>query len=1729
LPSETKRGIKCTYPVGCDNVPESDYLVGAAEADSWLCPKHVKLGSRFGVSTLDFVLQRISRWQSTDESRIRFVVRELVQNADDAEATILVLRFEEKALYAANNGRWFSTEKGKGEKLADFDGVAEILNREKYEKKEVAGNFGSGFQTVFSITNLPEIHSHGLRQALNPVTEKPERGEGALYSPYTRNENESTRGVLFRFPWRDGAEAIKEYDGRKVFEDANLWPRWSPEEIEKAYEDLRQYAHEVILCCQHLRTFRVVWGIGGAHRAYQATRDYDFKSAVPEPVREVTVVGTEATETADWYLWNGGREEGNCPPSFSPDAPRAGKETVWRYLLASGVVRDADGVEVRIKKDPAGNVTIGPGGPGKDEIKNNLIHIFFALSPAVDPSEKTALLFSIIPLPARSPNRFAFTAHLFPMEGRDDVDVNGNQGQNRRWYQMCMLSVAKLYRHAFGRFLSSVASSKGTDEEKLGVVLSNLPRANLNEWMRPKAKLAEDTDWAKEASKELFDWLFEQPVMVKRGGQWESPSRAYRIVDAAGKSVADALRLSTYPEELLAFAKKEVRWLEERCQADDRRFGPDKFPAVWHEIVMANGSAVYKGMRYNEQYELPWSDAGLVLSKANMTLFIRFALPAAKSLAIVPSAEGSMNTIDSFKKVPDSMRPVEELFPTDWKVHPDVAPAVADVEETNRLRDALAVNDIPGIMSKAIVGQHGRFEILTPPDHLAISKTLVSLVKNGFSRGTALGLEILPYRMGNTIGLGRPPDIRPDKEAENRTSPGEVYNREWIFAKKRQAPFDGLPSEVKSKIRFLELTGVSDEDWVAVEQEFLLAPLAAQKDLPTVFARHFLSSKPMSLFFDEELGRFIGTNDKSTLDRVKKTMLLAARQYWDKKKGSPGSGVSADEMGEIPCLYDKEGRWYKAKDFALEGGALAATLKLRTLAPELSPPGWEQPSLEALGVTMKIGPKRVRDRIIELTEDSKTNRAELATLFGAVVVQFAKDDLDDLQKLLGAIQWVPTMGGSTAETSKVLYATDDNISILGPRFHSYVDTNLIDADALNALHGLGEDLRVKLQKLKVRLSPDVRDMLEAVKWHAKLNAEPPRRLFDELSAREVDKGTETKLPEYMFWKAGRWYKGDRVRILNEKDQGVVSFDPAEYLLLGEEDAKGCERYLSWIGAVRGLHAEDFLKALKEMAGRTDEAVGPAYTALWKRLDDEAALPGRRYENVRIVWHEPSKNWYTPRQVLVLNESFAPAAVGFEKALVLPRGQAGKALPRLGAHSAEALDRNEAYELMWNFAGAEEPSLIQATTYSKLLALGIGRWWEEKPTRALPLVCMHHGRRSWIKPPQKAAIGNLSLASVMTNIPLVDSLIDGQRSAGLEWLARAWGNGDLMDLVSYPDMQPGSYQSLEEAKEIIAHTWAGATRIYGVDSKHLQWLATMEVRSAGGNQQRYTSTLGSGKFDLPALLPVDRGRTALVLASWPGVGAHEAELISRWAVAEGFPESKRSDLAMVLMDKMSFYSERSEAAAEEEEEDRREDELERLSPAYPEVRKRLMRWYEGCQVCGYRTPYDEELGAYSQTMECVKRVFGKKSVMYFEDGPSILEIGNSLYLCPRHAKLASRQLLRFAVINDFEDKAVEAREKEERLLAMKAEVISQLQGDGFYHMEIDVFAQEAVQGKNAEQAAAKLLTAMKWRVEPPEHAQEPTDLRSYQLKEGWSPYEDLSLTAEHAESLYDRLLSYVKGA
>ncbi|MDP9356782.1 MAG: hypothetical protein M3R02_16120 [Chloroflexota bacterium] len=180
---------------------------------------------RYAVSTRGFLRTGIAAYRGPAA-----LIKELMQNADDAPAERMDFVVGYDRLIVRNSGVFTPN---------DFDNIVVIAAGGKRDEADVTGTWGTGFTSVFQITDHPEIRSSGTRILLDPLTEEYERGV----------DPSATTGTEFVFPWRLRDSPLSEDIGAEP---------WSRARIDEFLALLTRECGHNLLFLRHLREVAVI-------------------------------------------------------------------------------------------------------------------------------------------------------------------------------------------------------------------------------------------------------------------------------------------------------------------------------------------------------------------------------------------------------------------------------------------------------------------------------------------------------------------------------------------------------------------------------------------------------------------------------------------------------------------------------------------------------------------------------------------------------------------------------------------------------------------------------------------------------------------------------------------------------------------------------------------------------------------------------------------------------------------------------------------------------------------------------------------------------------------------------------------------------------------------------------------------------------------------------------------------------------------------------------------------------------------------------------------------------------------------------------------------------------------------------------------------------------------------------------------------------------------------------
>lgn len=180
------------------------------------------------------------------------LANELIQNADDAHATVMRFDIRDDALVVWNDGSFTRCDDlsrtecgltGGGGHKCDFHRFRLIGSADKRREKDTTGAFGIGFTAVYQITDHPELTSSGERWQLDEMAE-----------PSMRIRREDAprghSGTTFRLPWS--------FDSRTAFRKAVRQPALNEAYPQELLQELRDVLPAAMLFLKHLRSIEVM-------------------------------------------------------------------------------------------------------------------------------------------------------------------------------------------------------------------------------------------------------------------------------------------------------------------------------------------------------------------------------------------------------------------------------------------------------------------------------------------------------------------------------------------------------------------------------------------------------------------------------------------------------------------------------------------------------------------------------------------------------------------------------------------------------------------------------------------------------------------------------------------------------------------------------------------------------------------------------------------------------------------------------------------------------------------------------------------------------------------------------------------------------------------------------------------------------------------------------------------------------------------------------------------------------------------------------------------------------------------------------------------------------------------------------------------------------------------------------------------------------------------------------
>lgn len=177
----------------------------------------------YGVKTTHFIRQALAGYGGGSA-----IAAEMAQNADDAGASQLSFRFTADALLVGNNSTF--TEE-------DFSNITEIAGGTKRAETGKIGTWGTGFLSVFHLTDSPELFSAGQHIRFDPNLSELPVEPGPI-----------EQGTRFSLPWR------RERTPLSIELETDIW---QDQHIEALKEEMAVAIYRLILFLRHVRSIEV--------------------------------------------------------------------------------------------------------------------------------------------------------------------------------------------------------------------------------------------------------------------------------------------------------------------------------------------------------------------------------------------------------------------------------------------------------------------------------------------------------------------------------------------------------------------------------------------------------------------------------------------------------------------------------------------------------------------------------------------------------------------------------------------------------------------------------------------------------------------------------------------------------------------------------------------------------------------------------------------------------------------------------------------------------------------------------------------------------------------------------------------------------------------------------------------------------------------------------------------------------------------------------------------------------------------------------------------------------------------------------------------------------------------------------------------------------------------------------------------------------------------------------
>jgi len=193
----------------------------------------------YDIDKLDFIRQALAGYAGGSA-----IISEMLQNADDAGAQRASFHFRPKDFLAWNNAVF---------KDQDWKNITQIASGIKRNEAGKIGTWGTGFLSVFHLTDTPEVHSEGKKLVLDPRKHR-----------IPAVPSEIRQGTAFRMPWRSQSTDISQSIEADI---------WDDQAIQSLKDDVAVAIYRLLLFLRNIKSIEIYEGeLGKGKLLYKVER-----------------------------------------------------------------------------------------------------------------------------------------------------------------------------------------------------------------------------------------------------------------------------------------------------------------------------------------------------------------------------------------------------------------------------------------------------------------------------------------------------------------------------------------------------------------------------------------------------------------------------------------------------------------------------------------------------------------------------------------------------------------------------------------------------------------------------------------------------------------------------------------------------------------------------------------------------------------------------------------------------------------------------------------------------------------------------------------------------------------------------------------------------------------------------------------------------------------------------------------------------------------------------------------------------------------------------------------------------------------------------------------------------------------------------------------------------------------------------------------------------------------